>query len=140
MRKNAAARVHAAKWQREKTEGANFCGGAKNDPHAGGGSSTAQSAAGALASCILANRLGSRKIRQRRTQNEGGYISVATPAHHHGARWREQVLPQCSLVSKMAKLPGGVCYWVRIYKYIRALKQSARERHCIAKTGFTPLS
>jgi hypothetical protein len=55
-------------------------------------------------------------------------LSLATPAHHHGARWREQVLPQCSLVSKMAKLPGGVCYWVRIYKYIRALKQSARER------------
>jgi hypothetical protein len=40
----------------------------------------------------------------------------------------------------MAKLPGGVCYWVRIYKYIRALKQSERERHCIAKTGFTPRS
>jgi len=85
MRKNAAARVHAAKWQREKTddEGANFCGGAKNDPHAGGGSSTAQSAAGALASCILANRLSlSRQQKNsaaaaRRTQNEGGYISLA---------------------------------------------------------------
>jgi hypothetical protein len=89
MRKNAAARVHAAKWQREREktddEGANFCGGAKNDPHAGSGSSTAQSAAGALASCILANRLSLSLSRQqknsaaaaRRTQNEGGYISLA---------------------------------------------------------------
>lgn len=152
--RNAQKCRRAPRTRCKMAEGAHFCGGAKNDPHAGGGGvgraappNPWQSAGGALHFSLgrIAEKFGSGG--EAHTQNEGGYISLCLThwwLHLPTTMGLAGVNRFCRNAPWSLKWPSCLGEFVTGYASINIFAHwntvRERERHCIAKTGFTPRS